>query len=464
MENDGNLSLFNAADEDLEPESETAERKESWQSDCLEDLAALANTRGGTLWLGVHNDGHTVGWSGDGREQERISNQISDVLRCLPIAMTVQTRDSLPILVIRMARAASPVAVRGRYYRRVGNSTREIPAGELPRFLLERTGQNWDELPSDFGMEAVAERTVADFRILARKRLPDLSPSDTTALVLDKLQLTLPENRLNRAGLLLFGQNPQRLVRTAYVQIGRFGDEATIRDEDSASGNLFVQLEQTMQAIRKYVFVRYDIPKAAAGRSPLEDLQRHEVWEFPYDAVREAVLNALVHRDYTSVGRIQIRVYDDRLVISNPGGLPETLTISDLFKEHRSFPRNPAIAQTVYYTELIEKWGTGTIRMRNACLAEGAPEPEFESRPSEFVVTLRKGDVPKVRLQQTRRDEDRVLALAAYEAEGFSRKDVIDLLGCTPQAASTLLLRLKRQGKLNQTGSRRGTRYHLPKK
>ena len=460
MESSENLSLFTGSE--LEPESETAERKQSWNEDCLKALAAFANTRGGTLWVGVHDDGHAVGWHGDGHEQEVISNQISDKLQCLPVAMTIQTRDDLPVLVIRMARTASPVAVRGRYYRRVGNSTREIPDGELPRFLLERTGQNWDELPSEFGLEAVAERTVADFRILARERLPDLAPSDTTALVLGKLQLTLPGDHLNRAGLLLFGQNPQRLVRTAYVQIGRFGDEATILDEKMAESNLFVQLEQTMQAIRGYVFVRYDIPKAAAGRSALEDLQRHEVWEFPYDAVREAVLNALVHRDYTSVGRIQIRIYDDRLVISNPGGLPETLTVSDLFKEHNSFPRNPAIAQTIYYTRLIEKWGTGTIRMRNACRAEGSPDPEFEARPNEFVVTLRKGRVRASRVPTNHEDEDRVMILAASQEGGISRQDVIDLLNYDAQSASNLLLRLKRQRRIIQIGTFRWARYVVP--
>ncbi len=460
MEISENLSLFAAGD--LEPESETAERKQSWNEDGLKALAAFANTRGGTLWIGITDAGKTVGWQGDGHDQETISNQISNTLQCLPIAMTVQTRDDLPVLVIRMSRAASPIAVRGRYYRRVGNSTREIPDGELPRFLLERTGQNWDELPTDFGLDAVSERTVADFRILARERLPDLSPSDTTALVLSKLQLTLSENRLNRAGLLLFGQNPQRLVRTAYVQIGRFGDEATILDEKTTSSNLFVQLEQTMQAIRGYVFVRYDIPKMAAGRSPLEDLQRHEVWEFPYDAVREAVLNALVHRDYTSVGRIQIRVYNDRLVISNPGSLPEALTVSDLFKEHNSFPRNPAIAQTIYYTQLIEKWGTGTIRMRNACRAEGAPDPEFEARPNEFVVTLRKGRDQAPRQTSAHDQENRVIALAASEQTGISRQDVVNLLKCDPQIASNLLLRLKRQKRLVQVGTHRWARYIVP--
>ena len=460
MEIAENLSLFSVSD--LEPESETAERKQSWNEEGLKALAAFANTRGGTLWIGIADDGKTVGWEGDGHEQEKISSQIATTLQCLPIAMTVQTRDDLPIMVVRMARAASPVAVRGRYYQRVGNSTREVPPSELPRFLLERTGQNWDELPTDFGLEAISERTVADFRVLARGRLPDLSPSDTTALVLAKLQLTLTEDRLNRAGLLLFGRDPQRMTRTAYVQVGRFQDETTFLDEKTVTGNLFVQLEQTMQAIRSYVFVRYDIPKTAAGRSPLEDLQRHEVWEFPYDAVREAVLNALVHRDYTSVGRIQIRVYNDRLVISNPGSLPEALTVSDLFNEHNSFPRNPAIAQTIYYTQLIEKWGTGTIRMRNACRAEGAPDPEFEARPEEFIVTLRKGRDQTSRQASAHEQENRVTALAASRQTGINRQDVIDLLKCDPQIASNLLLRLKRQKRLVQIGTHRWARYIVP--
>ncbi len=458
MESDENLSLFNETG--LEPESETSERKRSWNEDCLKALAAFSNTRGGTLWIGIDDKGQTVGWQGNGHDQETISNQIANTLQCLPVALTVQMRDQLPILVIRMARAASPVAVRGRYYRRVGNSTREVPEGELPRFLLERTGQNWDELPSDFGLEAVSERTIADFRILARERLPDLSPSDTTNMVLAKLQLTLADHRLNRAGLLLFGQSPQRLVRTAYVQIGRFGNEATILDEKIAEGNLFVQLEQTMQAIRGYVFVRYDIPKAAAGRSALEDLQRHEVWEFPYDAVREAVLNALVHRDYTSVGRIQIRVYNDRLVISNPGGLPEALTVSDLFKEHNSFPRNPAVAQTIYFTRLIEKWGTGTIRMRNACRAEGAPDPEFEARPNEFVVTLRKSRQPLSTSSPRLTTEETEILEWAIGRGSFTVTECLEALDLTRRRARYLIQRLVQMGMLTTQGENRQRRYH----
>src|SRR5579871_457949 len=137
------------------PETESLECKESWSDDCLKALAALANTQGGTLLVGVSDDGRVVGWNGDGKEQERIVSQIVNTLHVHPLAMTVETHAGQTSLVIEMARAIAPVAVRGRYYRRVGNSTREVPEENLPRFLLERTGQSWDALPSDAGLDAL---------------------------------------------------------------------------------------------------------------------------------------------------------------------------------------------------------------------------------------------------------------------------------------------------------------------
>ena len=104
-------------------------------------LAALANTRGGTLRIGVRDNGSVLGWDGGGKEQEAISNQIVNSLHVHPASILVEHRGDKPILAIQMHRSASPVALRDRYYRRVGNSSRELPAEELPRFLLERIGQ-----------------------------------------------------------------------------------------------------------------------------------------------------------------------------------------------------------------------------------------------------------------------------------------------------------------------------------
>ncbi len=196
-------------------ETETEEHKEAWSEDCMKALAALANTRGGTLWIGVRDNGSVIGWNGSGKEQEAISNQIVNSLHVHPASILIEHGDEKPVLAIQMHRMAAPVALRGRYYRHVGNSSRELPAEELPRFLLERIGQTWDALPAEEDGTGLAGNVVDDLRVLAHERLPELAPSDTTEAVLGKLKLTLPENRVRRAASLLFGNDPQRLNPTA---------------------------------------------------------------------------------------------------------------------------------------------------------------------------------------------------------------------------------------------------------
>ncbi len=122
----------------------------------------------------------------------------------------------------------------------------------------------------------------------------------------------------------------------------------------------------------------------------METLQRRGIWDYPLESLREAVINALIHRDYfQSSGDIQIRVYDDRVMISNPGGLPADMTVEELQREfHRSVLRNPLLAQVFYYANLIEKWGSGTWRMIKFCREQGLPEPEFRADPNWFLYYL----------------------------------------------------------------------------
>lgn len=367
----------------------------------MKALAALANTRGGTLRVGVRDNGSVLGWDGGGKEQEAISNQIVNSLHVHPASILVEHRDDKPILAIQMHSTASPVALRGRYYRRVGNSSRGLPAEELPRFLLERTGQTWDTLPTQEGFEELDAKAVQDFRVLAKDRLPELASSDTTEAILGKLKLALPEGRIKRAAYLLFGEDPQRLMTTAQVQIGRFRGEQTILDDKRVEGNLFQQVVRAEQVLRNYFAVRYEFPTSWDGQPTTGAMQREEIWEFPLKAVREALINALIHRDYTSTGRVQVRVYDDRMIVSNPGGLAEGLTIGDLLREpHASLPRNPILAQVFYYANLVEQWGSGTLRMRDACRAQGLPDPEFQSTATSFSVTFRKDDLSEDSLRR----------------------------------------------------------------
>jgi len=444
-------------------ETETEERKEAWSEDCMKALAALANTLGGTLWIGIRDDGSVIGWDINGKQQETISNQIVNSLHIHPASISVEQKDDKPVLAIRMHRAAAPVALRGRYYRRVGNSSRELPAEELPRFLLERTGQTWDALPAEEGVEGMAAKTVEDFKVLASERLPEVAPSDTLEAILGKLKLTLSGKRVKRAAHLLFGNDPQRLIPTAQVQIGRFKDEETILDDKRVEGNLFQQIAQVEQLLRNYFFIRYEFPSGRGGRSGVEAMQREEVWEFPYKAVREALINALIHRDYTSTGRVQIRVYDDRMVISNPGGLPAGLMVSDLLLEpYDSLPRNPILAQICYYAKLVEQWGSGTIRMRNACRAQGLPDPIFQSTATAFAVTLRKDDLSDERLRQ-RGLSARQIEIIHYVRRngGISNSEHRALTGAARRTAARDLEHLHNIGLLERSTQPGRTVYYI---
>lgn len=182
-------------------------------------------------------------------------------------------------------------------------------------------------------------------------------------------------------------------------------------------------------------------------------MQREEVWEFPYKAVREALINALIHRDYSSTGRVQIRVYDDRMVISNPGGLPAGLMVSDLLLEpHNSLPRNPILAQICYYAKLVEQWGSGTIRMRNACRSQGLPDPVFQSTAIAFSVTLRKDDLSEERLRQMGLNARQVEIIRYVRRKGsISNPDHQSLTGAARRTAARDLEYLQDIGLLERS-------------
>jgi ATP-dependent DNA helicase RecG len=346
----------------------------------------------------------------------------------------------------------------------VGNSTREVPEESLPRFLLERTGQSWDALPSEVGIDSLDAKTVADFAVLAKQRLPALSPSDSIERVLSNLELMAPDGRLLRAVPLLFGQQrePQRLAASAWVHMGRFKDDITILDDKMFGGNLFVQLDAVMTQFRQYLQVRFEFHKEMGELSGLEALQRIEIWDFPLDALREAVANALLHRDYTSTEDVMIRVYDDSVIVSNPGGLPGDLRVEDLRGPHRSHPRNPRLARAFYYAGIIERWGSGTTRMMQLCRAQGLPEPEFESTPHEFTVTFRKDPYTPKRLRQLGLSDRQVQAVIyTKEHSSITNSEYRKLTGVSDETARRELRELITKGMLRSEGKGRTTQYTL---
>ena len=437
-------------------ESETIEFKRQWTDRALEDLAAFANTRGGTLLIGVRKDGEIVGAPTDDREIQRIANLITSYLGIAPSIRVVEM-EGRKVLEIRVEPAQGLVTYGGRYLRRVGSTNRDFPPEELARHLLERSGRTWDGLPSEWTLDEISPEALVHFSRLSQHRLPHLDPSNP-AQTLQNLEL-LEGKRLKNAGVLLFGKRPQRLFPQAQVRIGIFrGSE--ILDSHDFKGTLWEQLEGAMERFRQVLRVRFDI---RVDEATLEGLQRKEVWEYPLEALREALVNALIHRDYTIPADIQVRIYEDRLEIWNAGELPPPLKPEDLLGPHSSVLRNPLLAQTFYFAGLVERWGTGTTRIIELCRAQGLPEPEFRNYQGGFLVTFSKDPYAPERLQALGLNERQIKAVLYVKEQGrITNREYQKLTGVSKPTATRDLEALILKGVFEKQGTTgRGVYYTL---
>jgi len=444
-------------------ESETTEFKQTWTNDCLKTLAAFANTRGGTLLIGVNDAGQVLGWNGTDAEQQAIATRIGNKLPIQP-SLEATEEGGRRILVLR-ADVAHGIAVpyESRYYRRVGCTTQEVPAAQLGQFLLERTGQSWDSLPSGASLAEIGEEAVRGFCRRAKTRLPNLCDDEPVAAVLQKLGL-LNEDKPTNAAILLFGSDPQRRFISANVHMGRFKDGTTILDDKMFGGTLFEELDDVMRQFRQYLQVRYDIDAGVDTVPGQAIVHRREVWDYPLNALLEAVVNALVHRTYLGTTEsITIRVYDDRVVIRNPGGLPGGITVEQLKEDpHPTIPRNPLLANVFYYAELVEKWGSGTTRIVGLCKEQGVPEPEYEADEHSFQITFSRRVFDEVQLRALGLNERQIEALLAMRSDPMvTNRGYRESHNVSNKTAYADLSDLVERGLLKRVGEGSAAKYML---
>lgn len=441
-------------------EGEQIEFKAKWNDKAVEDLCAFANTRGGNLFVGIDDDRGIVGMAGSDAEMQSITSAIFNTLGISP-RVEWATADGKTVLVISVKPTDWLVACKGRHYTRVGSTNREMPREELTRRMLRQMGNSWDALPSDASIDQVDTDTLRRFATLSKERLPHLDADQSPETAMDKLDL-LSENRLKNAGLLLFGREPQRTYRTALVRIARIQD-GEILGEHVQTGNLFRQLDGVVDALRtRFLEVRYEMRDSGSG---VEGMQRQEVWEYPFVALREAINNALVHRDYMVSGDIQIRIYDDRLEIWNPGPLINDLDPALLrIDPHPSRRRNELIAEIFYTSGLIERWGTGTLRMIKTCRQQGLPEPEFvDKEGGGFKVIFRKDRFSADQLRKLELNERQIRAVLYLKGGGMiSNSEYQKLTQTEKRTASRDLTDLVGRGVFERVGATgRGVKYRL---
>ena len=346
--------------------------------------------------------------------------------------------------------------MRGRYFRRVAKTNQRMSHEEIMQGMISGTGLSWDAFvePSasldDLDLESIG-RFIADVKKLGRRPIPEHA-SDIEFL--KKIGL-LQDGTPTRAALLLFGKNPEQYFSSAFLKIGRFRSSIHIIDDLEAHGTLMDQLDRTMIWFRD---------RLATEFSFTGNPQREVHWEYPLSAIREALINALCHRDYTSAAHSQIRLYDDRLEIWNPGALPSPLTPELLFKEHDSIPRNRKIAEIFFYMGLIERWGSGTLRIVAELQAAGLPLPTFDSKSGRFQVIFYKKSAQQFQ-ENPDLSETQLIAIQYVKDRGsISNAEYQNITKTSKRTASRELQELKLKGVFTTTDARqrgRGLRYKL---
>jgi len=363
-------------------EGQMVERKESLgeRREIVETCAAFASAQGGRIYIGVRDDGTVVGIQIGRGTLEGLANDIAQntVPKLVPVITPTEEAGQTLIVVEVAENPTKPVSAYGRAYRRSGRTNQVLSAGEVAELYLASRGMTWDETTrAEAALDEIDANKVRKFLNRARaERQWEIDPQTPVGPALNQLML-LRNGQLTIAALLLFAKNPQRFFVQAKVRCARFkGDnEVEFIDLKAIEGDIIQQVEDAL------AFVRRNTSMAAKIEGKPE---RTERWEYPLDAVREAITNAVCHREYAESGNVMVRIFDDRLEVSNPGGLPAGMTVDDLKQLHESKPRNKLVADAFFLIKYIEQFGTGIGRMLKDCRDAGLPEPEFESRAGAF--------------------------------------------------------------------------------
>lgn len=433
-------------------ESQNIEYKSSWRDEYLKWICGFANANGGSIFIGKDDTGTTVGITDAKKLLEEIPNKVRDTLGILvDVNLHKTTKGNFIEIVIEAY--PYPVNYKGQYHYRSGSTKQELKGAALDKFLLQKKGKRWDGAPvPKISVKELKQETLDFFRKRAFKsqRIEEDSLMDTNEHLIENLQLK--ENEfLKRAAILLFHSNPQKFFTGAYIKIGYFQTDDDLKFQDEIQGNLFEQIEKAMDLL----FTKY-----IKAEISYEGISRVEKFEYPKDAVREALLNAIAHKDYSAGVPIQISVYSDKIIFWNEGQLPENWTVKNLWEKHASRPYNPDIANALFRSGYIESWGRGTIKIIKECKQFGIPEPIFSYDSSDISVEFRKDIYNENYLNGLELNERQLDAILFFKTKKeIVTSEYMKRFDITDRTARRDLIELVEKNILTREGEKKSSRY-----
>ncbi|MDL2262186.1 putative DNA binding domain-containing protein [Bacteroidales bacterium OttesenSCG-928-I21] len=420
---------MNKTDNKPMPKTENTEYKSSWRDEYLKWICGFANAQGGRIFIGKDDNGKVVGVPNAKRLLEDLPNKITSILGIVADVDLHQTEQG-DFIEIVVEPQPNPVNYKGEYHYRSGSTKQELKGSALDKFLLQKYGKKWDSVTIPNVSIADLKQETIDFfkeRGIDSNRLDEKCRKDSTEQLLENLNL-LENGLLKRAALLLFYPDPEKFATGAYIKIGYFRTNTDLRFQDDIHGNLFEQVEKTMELL---------LTKYTRALISYDGLHRIETYEYPKEALREALLNAVTHKDYSGGAPIQIRVYDDKIMIWNEGRLPENWTIEKLLQNHSSRPNNPDIANAFFRSGYVESWGRGISKIEEQCIAAGLPTPQFKPDGTDFWVTFRKDIYNKEELSKLGLNERQVKAVIyVKENEKITNSEYQEINDCSRATAN----------------------------
>jgi len=435
-------------------ENTTVEFKEEINESMFKTVSAFANKDGGIIYIGISDKKEIKGLEYTNSMLGDLTNKIINLLGIHPQIDCIKINKK-DVLQIKIKKSTLPVSYKGKYYTRVGNTTREMQGEELRSFFIKDT--NWDGLTGDYSLDEIDPEAVRKFTRMALRngRLKTADENEDIKTILKKLKLII-DGKLTNAAIMLFGKNPQKYFINALVRVGRFKNEITIIGDRRIEGNLFKQIEEAEEAIKNFTNVRYEITG--------EQLTRKNIWDYPLEAIREAFLNAVIHRDYFKYNvQTQIKIFNDWIWFFNIGGLPEGITLEQLKTTHPSVARNPLIVHIFYLAGLIEEYGSGIGRIMDSLKEANLPEPEFKEEFAGFSLYMRKDYYTEERLKEMGLNERQIKAVIYVKEKGkITNKEYQEITKISRQMATIELTNIVDRGvfiKIGKAG--KGVAYQL---
>jgi ATP-dependent DNA helicase RecG len=428
-----------------EGEGLTIEFKENVNSDLSKEFVAMANSIGGRIFIGINDQSVPTGVAITNSLLSHIQDMATHCDPPVPLEITPFEN----ILVLHVKEGLNkPYRCSKGFYIRNGANSQKLTTREIMEFMQAEGKVRFDEIVrEEIDFHKVFKPAVLDhFLGIAKisKTLDDRAILENLGVMVHKHQ----KPYFNNAGLLFFCENlaPYLYFATITCALYKGTEKVTILDRKDYSHDLISNIEDTILFLKKHLNLRYEI----------DAIRRKEILEIPEVALREAVVNAACHRDYFEKGaNIMVEVFDDRVQISNPGGLPKgfppekfgTLSIS----------RNPLISSLLHRSGYIEKMGTGISRIKNALAAAGNPIPVFEF-DTFFTVTFNRVSVQrpaakgKATQETTQETTQEKIVMLLRKNPHMTRNELAASIGITPDGIKYHLEKLSKAKRIQHHG------------